>query len=115
MSQSLNGGASLEPNGTTVIKQAISTSSKLNDMTTTTSHSPSYRSLSIPDAEDDPGIRNKYRPFILNEESPDDWVNNLELDTVLNMVDKHLRSGGERLKVLVLYGSPRRRSFYNLL
>ncbi|KAL2013191.1 hypothetical protein VTN00DRAFT_716 [Thermoascus crustaceus] len=82
---------------------------------TTTSRSPSYRSLSIPDAEDDPEIRNKYRPFILNEESPDDWVNNLELDTVLDMVEKYLRSGGERLKVLVLYGSLRRRSYSRLV
>ncbi|KAL1998557.1 hypothetical protein VTN02DRAFT_5964 [Thermoascus thermophilus] len=118
MSQSLNGGASLEPNGTTVVKQAMSTLTQVNGMTTTTttSHAPSYyRSLSIPDAEDDPEIRNKYRPFLLDEESPDDWVNGLELDTVLDMVEKHLRSGGERLKVLVLYGSLRRRSYSRLV
>ena len=69
------------------------------------------RSLSISESEDDREIREKYRPFILSTEKPeDDWVNDLELDDVMNLMENQLRSpGGERLKVLVLYGSLRRR------
>ncbi|KAK2754292.1 hypothetical protein FQN54_007172 [Arachnomyces sp. PD_36] len=77
----------------------------------------SPRSLSIPESEDDSEIREKYRPFILSTEKPeDDWVNDLELDSVMNLMENQLRSpDGARLKVLVLYGSLRRRSYSRLV
>jgi arsenic resistance protein ArsH len=70
---------------------------------------PAYRnfSLAIPSAQDDPQVRQKYRPFLLEDEKTDqDWVAQLELSTVLKMVDQ---SGGDRIKVLVLHGSMRKR------
>ncbi|KAH9872875.1 hypothetical protein J1614_005269 [Plenodomus biglobosus] len=74
---------------------------------------PKYRnaSLAIGAAQDDPAIRTSYRPFLLEDtNTEDDWIAQLELSTVLKMVDlKVLKSGEERLKVLVLYGSLRER------
>ncbi|PLB50052.1 arsenate resistance ArsH [Aspergillus steynii IBT 23096] len=75
----------------------------------------SYRSLELPLSEDDPEIRQKYRPFILTDTTTEDWVNNLELSTALNMAEQNLRNTNERLKVLVLYGSLRRRSYSRLV
>lgn len=51
---------------------------------------PDYRSLALPESEDDIDIRQKYRPFILNEDAAEDWVNNLELTTVLDMAENDL-------------------------
>jgi arsenic resistance protein ArsH len=71
---------------------------------------PTYRSLAIPESEDDAQIRQKYRPFILNEQQQaEDWADRLELDTVLDMAEKDLALTQKRLKVLVLYGSLRKR------
>lgn len=75
---------------------------------------PTYRniSLAIPASEDEDAVRESYRPFLLNDESQEqkDWVAELELSTVLKMVDLQvLRNGGDRLKVLVLHGSMRKR------
>jgi arsenic resistance protein ArsH len=74
---------------------------------------PTYRdsSLAIPPSQDEPAVRNSYRPFLLEDDKVDqDWVAQLELSTVLKMVDfQVLRSGGDRLKVLVLHGSMRKR------
>ena len=74
---------------------------------------PAYRrtSLAILACEDDASIRKAYRPFLLDEIHSDrDWVAGLELSTILKMIDLQiLRSGGERLRVLVLYGSMRER------
>lgn len=70
-----------------------------------------YQSLAVPEGEDDAGIRRMYRPFILNDEAAEDWVSNLELATVLDMAQKNLWNTKQRLKVLVLYGSLRRRSY----
>jgi hypothetical protein len=70
---------------------------------------PAYRnfSLAIPSAQDDPEVRQKYRPFLLEDgKSDQDWIAQLELSTVLKMVDQ---SGGDRIKVLVLHGSMRKR------
>lgn len=74
-------------------------------------------SLAIGAAQDDPAIRTSYRPFLLEDtNAEDDWIAQLELSTVLKMVDlKVLKSGEERLKVLVLYGSLRERSYSRLL
>jgi arsenic resistance protein ArsH len=74
---------------------------------------PTYRdsSLAISPSQDEPAVRNSYRPFLLEDDKVDqDWVAQLELSTVLKMVDfQVLRSGGDRLKVLVLHGSMRKR------
>jgi len=74
----------------------------------------SYRSLVLSSSQDDPDIRQRYRPFILSDET-DGWVNNLDLATVLDMAEQNLRVTNERLKVLVLYGSLRRRSYSRLV
>jgi arsenic resistance protein ArsH len=69
-----------------------------------------YHSLAIPKEEDEVDVRNKYRPFLLDatvEES--DWVAKLELATVTEMAQRDITKTGERLKVLVLYGSLRQR------
>ncbi len=71
------------------------------------------RTLAIPVSEDDALVRKAYRPFLLDDEvTKNDWVSELELSTVLKMVEGELkRSSGDRLKVLVLFGSMRRRWF----
>ncbi|OQD87178.1 hypothetical protein PENANT_c006G00156 [Penicillium antarcticum] len=74
-----------------------------------------YRSLALPPNEDDPDTRQKYRPFILSGNATEDWVNNLELATALDMAEHNLRNTNERLRVLVLYGSLRRRSYSRLV
>jgi arsenic resistance protein ArsH len=78
----------------------------------TNMHAP--RQLELVPSEDDPEIRQKYRPFILDN-ATDDWVNSLELETVSDMAEQNLRSTGKRLRVLVLYGSLRRRSYSRLV
>lgn len=75
----------------------------------------SYRALSLSPNEDDPVIRQKYRPFILSDEVTEDWVNKLELATVLDMAEQNLQATNKRLKVLVLYGSLRKRSYSRLV
>ncbi|KAA8649371.1 hypothetical protein EYZ11_005634 [Aspergillus tanneri] len=57
----------------------------------------------------------KYRPFILNADTADDWVNGLELTSVLDIAENNLRNTSERLKILVLYGSLRRGSYSRLV
>lgn len=68
-------------------------------------------SLAIPVSKDNALIRQTYRSFLLESaHSEQDWIARLELSTVLKMVDSQiLKSGGERLKVLVLHGSMRKR------
>jgi arsenic resistance protein ArsH len=74
---------------------------------------PAYAkcSFAIPSSQDDSEVRKSYRPFLLDEEvAEQDWVAKLELSTVLKMVDAQVfQNGGERLRVLVLYGSMRKR------
>ena len=71
----------------------------------------STQTLAIPASEDDAQIRKAYRPFILNDQiTKDDWIAKLELSTAMKMVEEDLRrTDGDRLKVLVLFGSMRRR------
>ncbi|KAH9860006.1 hypothetical protein IAQ61_011790 [Plenodomus lingam] len=80
---------------------------------TGTTIDPAYRttSLAIPNAQDDTTMRTTYRPFLLDHtNAEDDWISQLELSTVLKMVDLNvLKRGEDRLKVLVLYGSLRER------
>lgn len=66
--------------------------------------------LAISAIEDDVEIRAKYRPFLLDPEvEATDWISQLELDTVISIAEKDLEKTGSRLKVLVLYGSLRKR------
>ncbi|KAL8754330.1 MAG: hypothetical protein Q9199_004423 [Rusavskia elegans] len=80
-----------------------------------------YRGVShaIPACQDETCVRKTYRPFLLdNAHSDQDWVAQLELSTALKIVDLQiLRSNSycDRLKVLVLYGSMRKRSYSRLL
>ncbi|KAI4640687.1 hypothetical protein J4E93_008277 [Alternaria ventricosa] len=80
---------------------------------------PAYqgRSLAIPPSEDDVEVRKAYRPFILEgKDAEDDWVAQLELSTALKMVDTQLlQRGDDRLRVVVLHGSMRSRSYSRLL
>jgi arsenic resistance protein ArsH len=71
----------------------------------------SHRSFAIPVQEDDVTVRNKHRPFLLAEEFvTDDWVAQLELGTVLKLVESEiLEKKQDRLRILVLYGSLRSR------
>jgi len=75
-----------------------------------------YLSMAIPAGEDDLEIRRKYRPFLLEDTTEsNDWVSQLELSTVTSMVKEDLEKGNPRLKVLVLYGSLRKRSYSKLM
>ncbi|KAF2489087.1 arsenical resistance protein ArsH [Lophium mytilinum] len=72
--------------------------------------------LAIPASEDSPEIRSTYRPFLLSPEvAESDWVSKLELSTVLKIGEEDLKKTRERLKVLVLFGSLRSRSYSKLL
>lgn len=80
-------------------------------------------SLAISESEDNPDIRQRYRPFILkendndNDNAAEDWVNNLELTTAMDMAAQDLQKSknNNRIKVLVLYGSLRQRSYSRLV
>ncbi|KAE8351243.1 flavo protein-like protein [Aspergillus coremiiformis] len=74
-----------------------------------------HQSLALVESEDDPDIRRRYRPFILRDEVTKDWVGELELTTALKMAENDLRHTKQRLKVLVLYGSLRERSYSRLV
>ncbi|KAL0936821.1 NADPH-dependent FMN reductase ArsH [Colletotrichum truncatum] len=75
------------------------------------------RSLEISANDDDADIRSRYRPFLLPSElKADDWVSTLELRTAIKMVDDEiLQQGKPRLRILVLTGSLRQRSYSRLL
>jgi arsenic resistance protein ArsH len=75
------------------------------------------RSFAIPLPNDELILREKYRPFLLDDDTTKtDWIAKLELNTALKMVDiELLKNGDERLRVLVLYGSLRERSYSRLL
>jgi arsenic resistance protein ArsH len=70
-----------------------------------------YRSLAIEANDDDAAIRQLYRPFIMHESfAADDWVEHLELSTVLKLVESEILVKNQpRLRILVLYGSLRNR------
>ncbi|KAI1185992.1 flavoprotein-like protein [Nemania serpens] len=71
--------------------------------------------LAISEDEDDPQIRAKYRPFLLDSQAmANDWISELELDTVTALAQQDLERTGSRLKVLILYGSLRKRSYSKL-
>ncbi|KAK5203619.1 hypothetical protein LTR41_010646 [Exophiala xenobiotica] len=75
-----------------------------------------HRSLAIPPSKDDPLVRSRYRPFLLPEEiQREDWISRLELATATELSHTDMELRGERLRVLVLYGSLRQRSYSKLL
>ncbi|KAH0324197.1 arsenate resistance ArsH, partial [Aureobasidium melanogenum] len=80
---------------------------------------PAYagKTLAIPESEDDAEIRSTYRPFLTSPEvANSDWISQSELSTVLKLSEADLaKTGGNRLKILVLYGSLRERSYSRLL
>jgi arsenic resistance protein ArsH len=66
--------------------------------------------LAIAEADDEPEIRAKYRPFLLDPEiEKTDWISELELNTTISMAEADLQKTGKRLRILVLYGSIRTR------
>ena len=67
--------------------------------------------LAIAEADDEPEIRTKYRPFLLPPTvSQNDWVAQLELSGVEALVrESTSMASADRLRVLVLYGSLRSR------
>jgi hypothetical protein len=75
---------------------------------------PAYsgRSFAISKDDDEPDIRERYRPFLLDGAYKEaDWVARLELSTALKMVESEvINRGHDRLRILVLYGSMRSRS-----
>lgn len=61
-------------------------------------------------------VDQQYRPFLLSQHAANDWVASLELDGARAMVDAFAeRKQGRRLRILVLYGSLRERSFSKLM
>ncbi|RGP72360.1 arsenic resistance [Fusarium longipes] len=76
-----------------------------------------HKSLAITRDQDDAAVRQQYRPFLHEGEMPsDDWVSELELSTAMKMVQTEIMDKGlDRLRILVLYGSLRSRSYSRLL
>jgi hypothetical protein len=69
-----------------------------------------HRSLAIHPSKDDPLVRSRYRPFLLPEGiQQEDWISRLELATATELAHNEIELRGERLRVLVLYGSLRQR------
>jgi len=51
-----------------------------------------------------------YKPFLLDKQTTaSDWISELELDTAEEMVQEHLLTTAQPLRILVLYGSLRKR------
>ncbi|RDL35842.1 uncharacterized protein BP5553_06454 [Venustampulla echinocandica] len=72
--------------------------------------------LAISQAKDDPDIRARYRPFLLDAElEATDWISQLELATAIATAEENLAKTESRLNVLVLYGSLRKRSYSKLM
>ncbi|KAH8684874.1 flavoprotein-like protein [Tricladium varicosporioides] len=72
--------------------------------------------LALQAVEDDASIREKYRPYLLSPEiEASDWISQLELETAISMVEGEFEQKKPRLKVLVLYGSLRKRSYSKLM
>lgn len=73
-----------------------------------------YRFLGLQHLEDDTVVRAKYRLFLLSDEvRRSDWISRLELATVTELAYNDLLHTGSRLKVLILYGSLRKRSSHS--
>ena len=69
-----------------------------------------FCSLEISINDDHEEHRRRYRPFLLDPKvATKDWVSKLELGTVAKMAFEDLERTGERLRILLLYGSLRKR------
>jgi hypothetical protein len=69
-----------------------------------------YRTLAIIAKSEDHELRQHYRPFLLDDiVQNSDWISRLELATVTKMAEEDFRKTGQRLRVLVIYGSMRKR------
>ncbi|KAL6912636.1 hypothetical protein FSHL1_010324 [Fusarium sambucinum] len=75
------------------------------------------KTLTIDRDQDDAAVRQQYRPFLFDGDmAADDWVAELELSTALKMVQSEIMDKNlDRLRILVLYGSLRSRSYSRLL
>lgn len=98
-----------------VVRQPAANDAHGGDTTRAELQTIKTKSLALSPSEDDAAIRRKYRPFILSDDTADDWISILELTSVLDMAENDLRNTNDRLKVLVLYGSLRRRSYSRLV
>ncbi|CAG7562664.1 unnamed protein product [Fusarium equiseti] len=76
-----------------------------------------HKSFAIPRDQDDASIRDQYRPYLFEGEMlSDDWIADLELSTAMKMVQSEILDNKlDRLRILVLYGSLRSRSYSRLL
>ncbi|RBR24730.1 uncharacterized protein FIESC28_02503 [Fusarium coffeatum] len=76
-----------------------------------------HKSFAISRDQDDAAIRDQYRPYLFEGEMlSDDWVADLELSTAMKMVQSEILDKKlDRLRILVLYGSLRSRSYSRLL
>ncbi len=62
------------------------------------------------DLENPSNNRTVYRPFLLDEQiRASDWISELELDTAEEMARQDLLATAQPLRILVLYGSLRKR------
>ncbi|OQN95213.1 hypothetical protein B0A48_18777 [Cryoendolithus antarcticus] len=75
-----------------------------------------FRSLFVTEDEDNAAVRKAYRPFVLNDDiASSDWISQLELAKVTELSHNAAQQTGTRLRVLVLFGSLRTRSYSRLL
>ncbi|KAL8752112.1 MAG: hypothetical protein Q9184_005837 [Pyrenodesmia sp. 2 TL-2023] len=75
-----------------------------------------HRNLAIRPEDDDAEVRSTYRPFLLDTAvAESDWISQLELSAVTRMAEGNLKTTNERIKVLVLVGSLRKRAYSRLL
>lgn len=72
---------------------------------------PAFGKLDIETPLDD---RTTYKPFLLDEQTTaSDWISELELDTAEKMARQDLLTTSQPLRILILYGSLRKR--YDLI
>jgi hypothetical protein len=114
--QSTNAMAPYLTNGTVPVVQGTSTGDLNNVSAMRAIAKPirdpdyAYRTLAIPAKSEDSDFRQRYRPFLLDETvQSTDWVSQLELATATQMAEEDLQRTGQRLRVLVIYGSLRKR------
>lgn len=93
---------------TSLLPGGITTTESINSVPTVKKFE---MQLPLSAEQDEHDIREKYRPFLRHFPRSDgpDWIQDLELDTVTEMSRANLAHTGSRLKVLVLYGSLRKR------
>ena len=74
-------------------------------------HPRRFSAVESTERENEADYDARYRPFLLDDSTRStDWILALELDTVMKMAQQDLLATGQPLRVLVLYGSLRKRS-----